>query len=496
MSYFRWAFGLFLLAFSYSSLAQTRSSGNIFSNGMKASELYRVFVDGKEIEVYQSPVPASYASFTISDRGSDIEIIANRDVKWVDVRPLSKEIDPLYEGNKIKFRLAKAANLSIELNGSTLSPLFLFTNEPTKIVPQKGDYIFKGNKIHYAGLIELKDNQSVYIEEGSVVVGVIHAKNAKNINVFGGGILDGSYNKTLNDSIIASNLEAKALENMRGSGHRFLQFEDCKNVFIKDVILHNSTSWQIVPVRCENVQINNVKIVSDQPSDDGIDIVSSKNVLIKNCFIRTKDDCIAIKAPAFFGNPLNVENVQVKNCVFWNAVWGNGVEIGFELDSKEIKDIIFDNNDIIHIEGGAALSIHNAGKAHVKNITFQNIRIEDARQKLFDVAIFRSQYSPDKPKDKETNAKLYLHGAWDGVIKVPQEDSAYHAGFRGKISNVVFKNISIVDGAFPYSIFNGFDKTHNVENVLIENFRVHGKKITNKKEAKFYIKHTDNITIK
>lgn len=477
---------LFLFFFSLISSAEA----------IPVSEQYRVFVNGKEIKVYQSPVPASYASFTRSQSGVDeIEIIADRDIKWVDVRPLNAKIKPVYSGNKIKFTVKSKVHLSVELNGSIHSPLFLFTNEPPKIVPQKGDIQFTGNKIHYAGVIELKDNQSVYIEEGSVVVGAIRAKNAKNISVFGGGILDGTYNKNLDDALMKSNPSEEQLKNMQGKDYRFLQFEDCENVVVQDVILHNSTRWQIVPVRCNNVTIRNVKIVSDQPSDDGIDIVSSKNVRIENCFIRTKDDCIAIKAPAFFGNPLNVENVWVTNCVFWNAVWGNGVEIGFELDSEEIKNITFDNNDIIHIEGGAALSIHNAGKAHVKDITFSNIRIEDARQKLFDIAIFRSQYSPDKPA-REDRAKLYMHGAWDGVTLVPASDTALHAPFRGKVSNVKFHNITIVDGLHPYSVFSGFDKEHNIKNVEIADFYIRDKKIITLADAKFYAENTEELIIK
>jgi hypothetical protein len=43
-------------------------------------------------------------------------------------------------------------------------------------------------------------------------------------------------------------------------------------------------------------------------------------------------------SPPFY----NVENVLVKNCVFWNAAWGNAIEIGFELsgDVKNAKFII------------------------------------------------------------------------------------------------------------------------------------------------------------
>ena len=79
---------------------------------------------------------------------------------------------------------------------------------------------------------------------------------------------------------------------------------------------------------------------------------------IRNCFIRTKDDCIAIKST---GDELRrgTRNIDVADCVFWNAEWGNALEIGFELRTDEIRDIVFEDCDVIHVEDGAVFSIHN-----------------------------------------------------------------------------------------------------------------------------------------
>jgi hypothetical protein len=244
------------------------------------------------------------------------------------------------------------------------------------------------------------------------------------------------------------------------------------------------------------VHINNVKIISDQASDDGIDIVRSKNVLIENSFFRTKDDCIAIKAHLQYPKTEAVDNILARNNVYWNALWGNAIEIGFELNAAEIKNITFRNSDIIHVEAGAAISIHNAGTGHVDNVVFDDIRIEDARQKLFDFAIFRSQYSEDGTRDPEERKRLYLNGAWDGVLMVPENEKAAHAVYRGNISNLLLKNIKIIDGPFPYSIFYGYDAAHNVKNIIIENLSVHGKKLTTVKDAKFYLEETENIVFK
>jgi len=430
----------------------------------------------------------------------EITIKANRDIKWVDIRPLALGIKPIFKDSTIRFKLSKPAQLSIELNGSIKMPLFLFANAPEKNKPSRKDnnvMFFEAGKIHYPGIINLKSNQTLYIEGGAVVVGVVKAHDAKHVRIAGRGVLDGTYNSSFNDSLIKTK-DAAAINANRNSGkyQRFVEFTNCENVKMEGITLHNSTSWQVVPLLSKNVEIDNIKIISDQASDDGIDVVHSKNVHIHHCFIRTKDDCVAIKA--YIADPPgpDVDSVLIDQCIFWNALWGNGFEIGFELNSAAVKNVSFTNSDIIHIEAGAAFSIHNAGAATVSNILFENIRVEDARQKLFDLAIFRSQYSVDGILDTAMRRKLYLNGAWDGVLMIPAEERAAHSVYRGKIKNVVFRNIKIVDGLFPYSVFYGYDASKNVSNVLIENLQVHGKRITNFSDSKLYLENASNISVK
>lgn len=466
--------------------------------GLTPSDDYSVFVNGKEAFVYASPVPAAYCSFEMQGP-VNITIKAKRDIKWVDVRPLSAKVLPLFKDSIINFRVYRPQQLSIELNGSIRRPLFIFANSPEKNKPSKTDsniIFFEAGKIHHAGLIQLKSNQTVYIEAGAVVVGAITAKDATNIKISGRGVMDGTWNNRFSDSLIKAGSFRNLPQPSDESYRRFIELTNCENVSIEGITLHNNTTWQLVPVGCRKVNISNIKIVSDQASDDGIDVVHCKDLSVKNSFIRTKDDCVVIKAYLEKPGAQAVDNILVENCIFWNALWGNALEIGFELNGVDVKNIRFNNCDIIHVEGGAALSIHNAGTSTVSNIIFENIRIEDVDQKLFDVAIFRSQYSPDAPQNEEERKRLYLVGAWDGVLSIPPGKKAYHAQFRGYIKNIIFRDIKIVDGAFPYSLFYGFDETHNVLNVRIENLLVHGKTIRSLKDAKAYIENCKNITVK
>ncbi len=72
---------------------------------------------------------------------------------------------------------------------------------------------------------------------------------------------------------------------------------NCTNVLIEGVTLRRSAHWNVVPIYCENVIIRGVTIHSTEvPSGDGIDIESSRNVLIEYCTLNCGDDCYTLKA--------------------------------------------------------------------------------------------------------------------------------------------------------------------------------------------------------
>lgn len=79
------------------------------------------------------------------------------------------------------------------------------------------------------------------------------------------------------------------------------------------------------------------------------------------------------------------------------------------------------------------------------------------------------------------------------MLEVKPAERASYAKGRGHIKNIYFKNIQIVDGLFPFSIFCGFDDEHSVENVTIDGLYVHGKRITNAEDGKFYIENAKGI---
>ena len=473
-------FSMLLLMFAASAFAVVSTWKA--PQGFASEKYYQVKVNGTPVEVFDTPI-ASYAVFDFQGE-ANVEVNTMFDVRWVDIRPLKTGLKAEYTGdNSFSFKLNKPENLSLELNGRIRQqPLFIFAGKPEINQPSKSDknvIWFEESKLYKDVKLELQDNQTVYIEGGAVVQGYLFARGKKNIKICGRGILDGSLNKT--DPTC---------------NNRFIDLKDCENVTIEGINLHNGTTWQVALFHCNKVNINGIKIVSESGSDDGMDIFRCTNVVVDGVFAHTKDDCVAIKSGGDYPADHPTDNILVKNCVFWNSIWGNAIEIGFELYSNEVKHIRFENIDIIHVEDGATMSIHNAGQSHVHDVVFENIRVEDSRQKLFDVAIFFSQWGPDGIRDPEFIKKNYLNGAWDGVQKIPEGKEAYHSQFRGEISNIVFKDIKVVGGLLPFSVFHGFSMEKNVSGIKIENLTYMGKRLTNTESAKIRQQNTKNLIIK
>ncbi|MFR8208776.1 glycosyl hydrolase family 28 protein [Hominenteromicrobium sp.] len=65
---------------------------------------------------------------------------------------------------------------------------------------------------------------------------------------------------------------------------------------------------------CDHVVIDDMNIMSRIVTGDGIDITSSQDVEVKNCFIRSTDDSICIKSQRLFEDPSTVRDVT--KCVF------------------------------------------------------------------------------------------------------------------------------------------------------------------------------------
>lgn len=132
----------------------------------------------------------------------------------------------------------------------------------------------------------------------------------------------------------------------------FVSAINCKYVFIEGISLEQTPFWNIVPIYCDNVIIRGVTVNSvGIPSGDGIDIESSRNVLIEYCTLSCGDDCFTMKAGRGedglrIGKP--TENVVVRYCL---ARQGHGgITVGSEtaamIRNLYVHDAVFDDTGV------------------------------------------------------------------------------------------------------------------------------------------------------
>jgi polygalacturonase len=88
------------------------------------------------------------------------------------------------------------------------------------------------------------------------------------------------------------------------------------------------------------VIVQNVSISTHGPNNDGCDPESCTDVLIKDCYFDTGDDCIAIKSGRNAdGRRLNAptENIIVQGCHMKDG--HGGITVGSEISGRREKSI-------------------------------------------------------------------------------------------------------------------------------------------------------------
>jgi len=57
------------------------------------------------------------------------------------------------------------------------------------------------------------------------------------------------------------------------------------------------------------------------------------------------------------------------------------------------------------------------------------------------------------------------------------------------------RNIQVLEGTYPFSIFIGYDDQHAIDGVTIENLQIYGKRIKCREELKLHTEFARNIHI-
>lgn len=387
------------------------------------------------------------ARFTIST-SADVELKAPSGVNTVQIKPGKHGVPSTIRGETVRLEgVAPGSKIAVTFDDNHDKPTYLFADPPPpdqwNSLP--ADTIRFGPGRHRIGRYEIKgDDVTIFLEEGAVVEGYFIGRGNRNVRILGYGTIDGRKTK------------------------RAVRFERGRNIEIRGPVLLSRNGWTCAFFECDGVNIHNIKILASEVFSDGIDILATSNVVIGDVFIRNEDDCIAIKTKkwSFAGN---VENVSVSNSVFWSGVRGNGLEIGWELDGDYVRNIRFEDIDIIRKETfshpfkRAALSIHHVGNCRVSDVLYKDIRIESVDENLI----------------------------WIEQI-IPAENSTWGSG-GGTIENIRFENISYAKGNDVPVVIVAREKG-GIKNVSFKNLAIKGRSVVSPADPVFQLKHTD-ITV-
>jgi polygalacturonase len=295
---------------------------------------------------------------------------------------------------------------------------------------------------YLTGAINLKSNVNLLIEENAILQfsnnpddylpavytrfeGVecynysplIYAYKQKNIAITGKGIIDGQADSVnwwqwkgswKGKTMTSKNTDIDSLYQMAenntpvakrifGKGHHlrpnFIQFYNCENVLVEGIKIINSPMWVIHPVLCKNVTIRKVKIDSQGPNNDGCNPESSSNVLIKDCFFETGDDCIAIKSGRNAdGRRINVpsENIIIQGCTMKDG--HGGVVIGSEI-SGNCRNVFVENctMDSPNLDRVLRIKTNSLRGGIIENVYMRKISVGIVKQAIIHIDFYYNE---------------------------------------------------------------------------------------------------------
>lgn len=336
----------------------------------------------------------------------------------------------------------KPANLSVEVNGDIFHNLHLFANplDTFKVDKKNPDLIYFGPGIHRIEGDEFRipSGKTVYVAGGAVMMGRMLIENAHDVKLLGRGIIDPSVKMGI-------------------------RIANSRNVQVEGLV-----ATQCATGGSDSVTIRNVKVISYFGWGDGMNVFSSKNVLFDGVFCRNSDDCTTV-----YGTRLGFEgpssNITMQNSTLWADV-AHPIFIGIHGNAEKpeiLENLNYVNIDILdhkekQLNYQGCMAINAGDENLIRNVRFENIRIENFRQ------------------GQLVNLRIFFN---EKYCKAPG---------RG-IENVLFKNISYTGNRAEISVIEGYDAQRKVRNIRFENLRINGQIISDDMPGKPKWYHTGDM---
>ncbi len=269
------------------------------------------------------------------------------------------------------------------------------------------------------GAIHLKSNVNMHLMEGSVLrfsddpedylpvvftrwagfecynySPLIYARDCENIAITGPGTLDGNGRpwwpwferqeatavRMYQEQILKGVLPEERIYGTVEAGLRpqFISPINCTNVLLEGfTIAEAGPFWTIDLVYCDQVIVRKLRVLTEGgPNTDGLNVDSSRNVLIEHCYFNTGDDCVCMKSGMNedgwrVGRP--TENVVVR---YIHTAKGHGGAVFGSDTSGDIRNVYYHSSIFRGTDVGIRLKSTRGRGGVVEKIWFENIDME------------------------------------------------------------------------------------------------------------------------
>lgn len=226
------------------------------------------------------------------------------------------------------------------------------------------------------GSADLKD-----YEAGGRLLGLIRAEDARDVGIFGEGVIDGNGLRFM-DLGAANGGGPLGVDGpvapLKRPGNMVV-FTGSKHILVRGVTLRNSPYWTLHLAGSEDVVVEGLTVDNDMrvPNNDGIHMTSSRDIRVSDCRITTGDDAIAVSGvndhgsaiPGFVAYHRPTENVVVTNCVLSSR--SAGIRAGY--GEEGVRNCSFDN--IVIRDSNRGIGIFVRDKGSVTGLRFSNITV-------------------------------------------------------------------------------------------------------------------------
>ncbi|TYI13113.1 hypothetical protein ES332_A08G036100v1 [Gossypium tomentosum] len=186
--------------------------------------------------------------------------------------------------------------------------------------------------------------------------------NVQNLRVEGGGIINGN-GRTWWQNSCKINIALPCKE-----APTALTFSQCSNLRVAGLRIRNAQQMHLSFNKCVNVKALNLSVIApgNSPNTDGIHVSETHNIHIKNCVIKTGDDCISVVSGS--------QNVQATDITCGP---GHGISIG-SLGARNsaayVSNVIVNRATISDTTNGVRIKTWQVSAVQVSNVIYENIR--------------------------------------------------------------------------------------------------------------------------